>query len=160
VLDTLEQAVWTRGRDGADISSVVAHTHRGSRYTSIRYTERLAHAGIAASVGTTGDSYDNALAETINGLYKTELIKRHGPWRTVDHVEYATAEWVDWPRYAGDLLHGRWYRGARVTASIGDRSWASHRACFVPLVHQAVSSHTTESPDMPGRFRRPRDPFG
>ena len=80
-----------------------------SQYTSIRYTERLAETGIAASVGTAGDSYDNALAETINGLYKTELIKRRGPWRTVDHVEYATAEWVDWfnhrrlYEYCGDI---------------------------------------------------------
>lgn len=67
-----------------------------SQYTSIRYTERLAQAGIAASVGSVGDSYDNALAETINGLYKTELIKPRGPWRTVDAVEYATAEYIEW----------------------------------------------------------------
>ena len=96
VLDALEQAVWTRQRAGATVNSVVAHTDRGSQYVSIRYTERLAQAGIAASVGTVGDSYDNALAETINGLYKTELIKPRGPWRTADAVEYATAEWVDW----------------------------------------------------------------
>jgi putative transposase len=96
VLDALEQAVWTRQRDGVSLDSVVAHTDRGSQYTSIRYTERLAQAGIAASVGSVGDSYDNALAETINGLYKTELIKPRGPWRTVDAVEYATAEYVEW----------------------------------------------------------------
>jgi putative transposase len=63
---------------------------------SVRYTERLAQAGIAASVGTVGDSYDNALAETINGLYKTELIRPRGPWRTLDSVKITTAEWVDW----------------------------------------------------------------
>jgi putative transposase len=80
-----------------------------AQYTSIRFGERLAEIGIAASVGTTGDSYDNALAETINGLYKTELIKPRGPWRTVDHVEIATAEWVDWfnhrrlYEYCGDI---------------------------------------------------------
>jgi putative transposase len=96
VLDALEQAVWIRQRDGANLDSVVAHTDRGSQYTSIRYTERLAQAGIAASVGSVGDSYDNALAETINGLYKTELIKPRGPWRTVDAVEYATAEYIEW----------------------------------------------------------------
>ncbi len=97
VLDALEQAVWTRNRHGAaDLSGLVHHADRGSQYTSIRFSERLAEIGIAASVGTVGDSYDNALAETINGLYKTELIKRRGPWRTVDHVEIATAEWVDW----------------------------------------------------------------
>jgi putative transposase len=96
VLDALEQAVWTRERVGASLSSVVAHTDRGSQYVSIRYTERLAQAGIAASVGTVGDSFDNALAETINGLYKTELIKPRAPWRTLDAVEIATAEWVEW----------------------------------------------------------------
>jgi putative transposase len=109
VLDALEQAVWTRQRTGADLGSLVAHTDRGSQYVSIRYTERLAEAGIAASVGTVGDSYDNALAETINGLYKTELIRPRGPWRTADAVEYATAEYVDWfnhrrlYQYCGDI---------------------------------------------------------
>jgi putative transposase len=109
VLDALEQAVWTRQRDGADLSDLVAHTDRGSQYVSIRYTERLAQAGITASVGTVGDSYDNALAETINGLYKTELVKPRGPWRTVDAVEYATAEYVEWfnhrrlYEYCGDI---------------------------------------------------------
>ncbi len=87
----------------------MAHTDRGSQYVSIRYTERLAEARIAASVGAVGDSFDNALAETINGLYKTELIKPCGPWRTLDAVEIATAEWVDWfnhrrlYEYCGDI---------------------------------------------------------
>ena len=109
VLDALEQAVWTRQRDGRFLDSVVAHTDRGSQYVSLRYTERLAETGIAASVGTVSDSFDNALAETINGLYKTELIKPRGPWRTLDAVEYATAEWVDWfnhhrlYEYCGDI---------------------------------------------------------
>jgi putative transposase len=109
VLDALEQAVWTRQRAGATLDSVVAHTDRGSQYVSIRYTQRLAEAGIAASVGTVGDSFDNALAETVNGLYKTELIKPRGPWRTLDTVELATAEWVDWfnhrrlYEYCGDI---------------------------------------------------------
>ena len=85
------------------------HTPTAGQYTAIRYTERLAEAGIAASVGSGGSSYDNALAETINGLYKTELIKPRGPWRTADAVEYATAEWVDWfnhrrlYEYCGDI---------------------------------------------------------
>jgi putative transposase len=109
VMDALEQAIWTRQRTGADLGSVVAHSDRGSQYVSIRHTERLAQAGIAASVGSVGDSYDNALAETINGLYKTELIRPQGPWRTADAVEYATAEWVDWfnhrrlYEYCGDI---------------------------------------------------------
>ncbi len=96
VLDALEQAVWTREREGRSLDSVVAHTDRGSQYTAIRYAERLADAEIAASVGSVGSSYDNALAESINGLYKTELIKPRAPWRTLDLVEIATAEWVDW----------------------------------------------------------------
>jgi putative transposase len=92
VLDALEQALWSRrGAEG-----VIHHSDRSSQYLSIRYTERLAEAGVESSVGSTGDSYDNALAETINGLYKTEIIHKRGPWRTVDDVEYATLEWVDW----------------------------------------------------------------
>jgi putative transposase len=69
---------------------------RGSQYVSIRYTERLAEAGVEPSVGSVGDSYDNALAETINGLYKAEVIHRRGPWRSCEAVEFATLEWVDW----------------------------------------------------------------
>jgi putative transposase len=97
VLDAIEHAIWTRARDGVtDLSGLIHHHDRGSQYTSIAFTERLSAAGIDPSIGTTGDSYDNALAETINGLYKTELIKPRGPWRTADHVEIATLEWVDW----------------------------------------------------------------
>jgi len=92
-IDALEMAVWARG-DGAD--GVIHHSDRGVQYLSIRYTERLAEAGAVASVGSKGDSYDNAMAETINGLYKTEVIRRRGPWRSIDDVEYATLEWVDW----------------------------------------------------------------
>lgn len=97
VPDALEHAVWTRKREGVeDLSGLVQHNDRGAQYTSIAFTDRLVEAGIDASIGTTGDSYDNALAETINGLYKTELIKPGAPWRTVDQVEVATLEWVDW----------------------------------------------------------------
>ena len=92
VLDALEQALWARG--GA--KGVIHHSDRGSQYLSIRYTERLGEGGLESSVGSRGDSYDNALAETINGLYRTEVIYKRGPWRTVDEVEYATLEWVDW----------------------------------------------------------------
>lgn len=92
VLDALEQAVHQR-QPG---SGLVHHSDRGSQYLSIRYTERLAEAGIEPSVGSVGDSYDNALAETINGLFKAEVIHRRGPWRSFDAVEYATLEWVDW----------------------------------------------------------------
>jgi transposase InsO family protein len=92
VLDALEQAVHQR-QPG---SGLVHHSDRGSQYLSIRYTDRLAEAGIELSVGSVGDSYDNALAETINGLFKAEVIHRRGPWRSFDAVEYATLEWVDW----------------------------------------------------------------
>ena len=97
VLDALEQAIWTRDMEGrGDLAALVGHSDHGSQYTSLRYGQRLAEAGIAASTGTVGDSYDNALAETINGLYKTELIKPRKPWKTIDQVELATAEWVAW----------------------------------------------------------------
>jgi len=92
-LDALEMAIWHRR---GDLDGLVHHSDRGSQYLSIRYTERLAEAGGVTSVGSRGDSYDNALAETIIGLYKTELIRRRGPWKGIDEVEYATLEWVDW----------------------------------------------------------------
>ena len=94
VLDALEQALYARKpqRGGA----LTHHSDRGSQYVSIRYSERLAEAGIEPSVGSKGDSYDNALAETINGLYKAELIHRRGPWKTREAVELATLEWVSW----------------------------------------------------------------
>ena len=93
VLDALEQAV--HERRPVKGMGLVHHSDRGSQYLSIKYTERLADAGIEPSVGSVGDSYDNALAETINGLFKAEVIHRHGPWRSFEAVEYATLEWVD-----------------------------------------------------------------
>ena len=94
VLDALEQAIHDRRpvRGGG----LVHHSDRGSQYLSIKYTERLKEAGVEPSVGSVGDSYDNALAETINGLYKAEVIHRRGPWRSFESVEFATLEWVDW----------------------------------------------------------------
>ena len=94
VLDALEQALYARqpGKDG----SLTHHSDRGSQYVSIRYSERLAEAGIEPSVGSRGDSYDNALAETINGLYKAELIHRRAPWKNRESVELATLEWIAW----------------------------------------------------------------
>lgn len=94
VLDALEQAIWAR----KETKNLIHHSDRGSQYLSIRYSERLAEADIESSVGSVGDSYDNALAETINGLYKTEVIRnpKRGPWKTMDDVEYATLEWVEW----------------------------------------------------------------
>ena len=94
VLDALEQAL--HDRRPTHRGRLVHHSDRGSQYLSIKYTERLAEAGIEPSVGSVGDSYDNALAETINGLYKAEVIHRRGPWRTMEAVEFATLKWVDW----------------------------------------------------------------
>jgi transposase InsO family protein len=94
VLDALEQALHVRRPVSG--TGIVHHSDRGVQYVSIKYTERLAEAGLEPSVGSVGDSYDNALAETINGLYKAEVIHRRGPWRSVEAVEYATLEWVDW----------------------------------------------------------------
>lgn len=114
VLDALEQAIHARGKSG----DLIHHSDRGSQYLSIRYSERLAEAGITASVGSVGDSYDNALAETINGLYKTEVIRKRGPWRNVDEVEYATLEWVDW------------FNNRRLLQPIGDIPPAEYEALY------------------------------
>jgi putative transposase len=95
VLDALEQAIYDRRR-GAGVDGLVHHSDRGTQYLSMRYSDRLADAGIEPSVGSRGDSYDNALAESIIGLFKTEVIRLKGPWRHLEDVEFATLTWVDW----------------------------------------------------------------
>lgn len=114
VLDALEQALAQRN----PVGSVTHHSDRGSQYVSLRYTQRLAEAGLVASVGSVGDSYDNALAETINGLYKTELIYRQGPWKGKRDVELATLKWVDW------------FNNRRILSSIGNITPAEAEARF------------------------------
>jgi putative transposase len=104
-LDALEMALWTRARAGEDVGGVVHHSDAGSQYTAIRYTNRLLDAGAVASIGSVGDSYDNAQAETLIGLYKTELVRPEGPWRGVDDLELATSDWVHWFNYS--RLHSR-----------------------------------------------------
>ena len=126
-IDALEMAVFNRQRAGHDVSQVVHHSDRGVQYLSIRYSERLAENDIVASVGSKGDSYDNALAESFNGLYKWELIYRQGPWRGLDDVEFATMTYVDWSRYAGDPSVVRAARSGWLT-------WPSLRVWFVPRV--------------------------
>ena len=101
-LDALEMALWARRTK--ELAGLIHHSDRGVQYLAIRYTERLAEAGAVPSVGSRGDSYDNALAESFNGLYKTELIRHRGPWRGLDDVEYATLEYVDWFNHR--RLHG------------------------------------------------------
>jgi putative transposase len=101
-LDALEMAIWARR--GEDLEGLVHHSDRGVQYLAIRYTERLADAGAVTSVGSRGDSYDNALAEAFHSLYKAELIRKDGPWRGLDDVEFATLDYVDW--FNRRRLHG------------------------------------------------------
>jgi putative transposase len=129
-LDALEMAIWRRQ---AQLEGLVHHSDRGSQYLSIRYTERLAEAGAVTSVGSRGDSYDNALAETIIGLYKAELIRRRGPWKGLDQVEYATLEWVDW------------FNHRRLLEPIG----------YVPPAEFEAASRPEEDPSDPARLKQP-----
>jgi putative transposase len=103
-LDALEMGLWTRARDGHDTRNLVHHSDKGVQYVAVRYTERLAEAGAVASVGTTGDSYDNALAEAFNSLFKAELLRNKGPWKGIDDLEIAVAEYIDWFNHR--RLHG------------------------------------------------------
>jgi len=102
-LDALEMALWTRARAEQDVTGVVHHSDAGSQYTSIRYSTRLLDAGAVASIGTVGDSFDNAMAESVVGLYKTECTRPEGPWKGVDDLELATLSWVHW--FNGTRLH-------------------------------------------------------
>jgi putative transposase len=103
-LDALKMAVWRRQHHGADLQGLVHHSDRGVQYRAIRYSQRLADAGAVASVGAKGDSYDNAMAEAFNSLYKAELVRNKGPWRGLDDLEMATVEYIDW--YNNRRLHG------------------------------------------------------
>lgn len=103
-LDALQMAIWRRQAAGADLTGLVHHSDRGVQYRAVRYTQRLAEAEAVASVGSKGDSYDNAMAEAFNSLYKAELVRNRGPWRGIDDVEIATVEYIDW--YNNRRLHG------------------------------------------------------
>lgn len=104
-LDALEMGIWTRRRAGHDVTGVTHHSDKGVQYVAVRYTQRLAEAGAVASVGSTGDSYDNALAEAFNSLFKAELVRNRGPWKSIDDLEIATAEYIDWFNHR--RLHGQ-----------------------------------------------------
>jgi putative transposase len=123
-LDGLEMAIWRRDRD---LDGLIHHSDRGSQYTAIVYTDRMLDEGIAPSVGSVGDSYDNAMAETVIGLYKTELIHRRGPWRRFEDVEIATLEWIDW-----------WNR-RRIHSSIGDVPPAEFEAAYAGSINEEPS---------------------
>lgn len=143
VVDAVDQAVWTRQRDGRDQTGLIAHHDHGVQYLSIAYSEHLDVAGIKPSTGAVGSSYDNALAETINGLYKTELIKPLQPWKGLDDLEIATAEWVDW------FNHRRPYEYCDDLTPIE----AEHAPTTVTTRRRRQSpSQTSRSPDSPGRF--------
>ena len=116
VLDALDQAIYERC--GEDVSDLIHHSDRGSQYLAMRYTERLADAGIEPSVGSRGDSHDNALAESVIGLFKTEVIRLKGPWRHLESVEFATLEWVDW------------FNHRRLLEPIGDMPPAEYEARY------------------------------
>jgi putative transposase len=103
-LDALKMAIWRRENQGADLGGLVHHSDRGVQYRAIRYSQRLAEAGAVASVGSKGDSFDNAMAEAFNSLFKAELVRNKGPWRGLDDLEMATVEYIDW--YNNRRLHG------------------------------------------------------
>jgi putative transposase len=103
-LDALEMGLWARQHAGQDTTGVIAHSDKGVQYLAVRYTQRLAEAGAVASVGSTGDSYDNALAEAFNSLFKAELVRNKGPWKSIDDLEIAVAEYIDWFNHR--RLHG------------------------------------------------------
>jgi putative transposase len=128
VLDALEMALWRRD---LTIGALIHHSDRGSQYTSFRYSDRLAEAKVAASVGSRGDSYDNAMAESLNGTFKAELVKLHGPWRTRSQLEIAVIEWIDW------------YNAVRLHREIGDIPPAEHEADWYrhnPTSREAVTT--------------------
>jgi putative transposase len=127
-LDALEMAIWRRD---TQLDGLVHHSDRGGQYLAIRYTERLAEAGAVTSVGSRGDSYDNALAESTIGLYKTELIRRRGPWRSLDDVELATLEWVDW------------YNHRRLHSACDHRPPAEYEAALTPAISTPIPTRAT-----------------
>ncbi len=132
-LDALEMGLWTRQHDGHDTSALVHHSDRGVQYVAVRYTERLAEAGVVASVGSKGDSYDNAMAEAFNSLFKAELVRNRGPWKGIDELELAVAEYLDWFNFR--RLHGE----------IG---------LIPPVEHEALHRHTA-LPEQPAQRQFP-----
>jgi putative transposase len=128
VLDALEMALWRRDLTHG---ALIHHSDRGSQYLSFRYSDRLAEVNVSASVGSRGDSYDNAMIESLNGTFKSELIKLHGPWRTRDATELAIIEWIDW------------YNAVRLHGQIGDVPPADHEAAWYrqnPIAREAITT--------------------
>lgn len=134
-LVALEHAIWSRQREKLTLDGLVHHSDQGGQYLSIRYTERLAENDVVGSVGSRGDSYDNALAESIVGLYKTELVRNRGPWKGLDDLELATLEWVDW------------YNHRRLFGELG----------LVPPA-EIEASHYAQTPSAPEAETQPKQP--
>jgi putative transposase len=129
-LDALHMATWARSRDGADLTRLIHHSDRGAQYRSVRYTTRLAEAEIVASVGSVGDSYDNAMAEAFNSLFKAELVRNKGPWTGIDDLELAVVEYIDW--YNHRRLHGE----------LGLIPPAEHEALHHTKIHAPATADT------------------
>jgi putative transposase len=146
-LDALEMALWTRGQAGQEVRGLVHHSDAGSQYTSIRYATRLLDAGALASIGSVGDSYDNALAESVIGLDKTECVRHDRPWRGVDDLELATLGWVHWLQPDPAAQQHR----ARPPDRVRGRVLPSHRS------PAAAAAGRTQPPLNPGRFKSPRN---
>ena len=144
VLDALEQAIYDRRRAG--VEDLVHHSDRGSQYLAMRYTDRLTEAGIEPSVGSRGDSYDNALAESIIGLYKTEVIQLKGPWRHLEGVEFATLDWVDW------------FNTRRLLEPIGYLPPAEYEARYYEQLDRNGTSVDVSPPAVPGGILQPASP--
>ena len=141
VLDALEQAIYDRRRAG--VEDLIHHSDRGSQYLAMRYTDRLAEAGIEPSVGSRGDSYDNALAESIIGLYKTEVIQLKGPWRHLEGVEFATLDWVDW------------FNTRRLLEPIGYVPPAEYEARYYEQLDRGATSDDVSPAVVPGGILQP-----
>jgi putative transposase len=151
-LAALEMALWTRAQARQDVKGLIHHSDAGSEYTAITYRDAVGDVGALASIGTVGDSYDNAMAESLNGLYKTECIRREGPWVNAQDIELATSSWVSY------------YNSSRLHSSIGDRSPIEYEKAFYagelagPDHTPADGSHQAERERHNGRYIKPRTP--
>lgn len=131
-LDALKMAIWRRRRDGADLTGLIHHSDRGVQYTAIRYGQALADCDAVSSVGSKGDSYDNALAEALNSLYKAELVRNKGPWNSIDDLEIATAQWV------------HWYNTIRPHSAINMHTPEEHENAHTPPPPEQTRPHTPQ----------------
>jgi len=164
-LDALEMGLWTRNREGHDTRNLLHHSDKGVQYVAVRYTERLAEAGAVASVGSTGDSYDNALAEAFNSLFKAELVRNKGPWSGIDDLEIAVAEYIDWSTTDACTARSGWSHPSSSRPSTTVRTPPRHpprrhyRASTKPGAGQTPESphnHPTVADRMPSIPGRPK----